>query len=221
MHLPFLRFFSVEFFKQLQFVQKISLIFFSFYICFLLIVSIRYNEEPEAESIIGDTVADFQDSKGVYMENIDRIEYKNNIKKWTLKASIASYAESTGQASFEKPTIFVFNEKTLKPTMITSLRAQVATKEGNVNSAILTGDVRLKDASGVVVESEVAEYFAEESKVIFPQKAVILGKGYRVEGNRLIVSTVDGILDFYTNVSSTFDSTANLKAFSDMKKISE
>lgn len=209
-------------YNNLEFVQKASLSFLITYLLFLFILFFFYNIESENDLIIGDRVADFSNEKGIYMEQLDRLEYKDNIKKWTLRAESAFYSELAGKAKFSSPLVKVYDVSNFSnPTIISSKTADLEAKDGQVEMAVLRGDVRLTNSSGAVVESQLAEYYSADAKVIFPQRATITGRGYKIEGDRLIVDTNQSMLDFYTNIFSIFDSTANFKSFSALKKIGE
>lgn len=204
---------------SLQPLQVVALIMVSCY--FLFLISFLFFGEERAKSILGvhERGQGIQATKGVIMENVERVEFNQGIRKWNLIAQSLRYSDLTGTAFLKSPVISVFNKENIKPTIIKSKSAKVVTQSDAVKTAYLEGDVRLEGENGVVVESPSAEYLSSEMKVIFPQHASIFGPGYRVEGDNLVVQTETNMLDFGSNVNSYFESNGhsskmpNLKGF--------
>ncbi len=159
------------------------------------------------------------DSKGVFMETVKRVEFKGGQKKWMLLADSVNYEEGVGIALMSKPIVSIFEEGVAEPTVINSNSARILSESGVVKTAFLEGNVKMRNADGAMVESEFAEYMADEEKIRFPNHAAIVGEGYRVEGKNLVVQTKLGILDFNRDVDSRFESGIKTNVFKPINKI--
>ncbi len=200
--------FSYPMFRSLS-LQPLQLVASSIavvYLIFLLVL--LFSGQDRTTSLFGMTEQGekIQGSRGVIMENIDRIEFKDGLRKWNLLAQSLRYSEVAGTAYLLNPIVSVFDKENVQPTVIRSKSAKVVTEANAVKTAYMEGEVRMEGVNGVVVEAPSAEYLSYESKVVFPKTAKILGSGYRVEGNYLVVLTESGMLDFSSNVDSYFES---------------
>lgn len=206
-------------FIQLQKLQKLSVVLLAVYCLSLLLFVII---DTSTSSNIVDAKSNFSKldkSQGVYLENFFRVEYKNNVKKWTILAESGKYSETQGNAYIKSPLINIYEDNEVKPSVITSDSARLVAVEGKIKTAFLDGNVKLTNAQGVNVESSSAEYDSQESLVTFPNHAVIKGQGYSVEGDYLVVQPDNNIIDFMKNVDSRFESGLKAKAFTDLKTI--
>ena len=145
----------------------------------------------------------------VQLEDFRRVEVKSGKPSWEVQARDAKFYPLDAIIHVNEAALKIFRDKDSDVDVIASA-ARLYRGESALNKASLDGNIRIELGDGLRVETESADFNAQQRVFEAAGKVSVIGKGFSIEGEGFRFFVESGIVSFSRNVRCSFEKGASI-----------
>ncbi len=145
----------------------------------------------------------------VQLEDFKRVEIKGGKATWEVEARDAKFYPLESVIHVNEAALKIFRDKE-STVGVLAAAARLYRGDAALTKASLDGNIRIDLGDGLSIETEAADFNAQERVFEAAGKVSVIGKGFSIEGEGFRFFVESGIVSFSRNVRCSFKEGASI-----------